>query len=279
MKYITSYITAHTSGFLSAKNTGLGNVLFQIASVYGIAKKYAMMAVFPNVKVYCDILFSRFQFPHRHTILRQVYSKEDHAVSFPHHIYEKDHMNRTFDTDMIHAVQNTHENSMLHGYIECYSYFEDSIEDIRQLFSIDNKSMSMIHHLYGPLLFSNTHTAVSIHFRGNEYLTVMNHPYDYDYYHRAIEYIIQSVNHPHFLIFTDDPQSIDLSRLPSMTSYTFISSTYDYLDLWTMSLCAHHILCRSTFSWWAARLNPHENPIVLYRKKDDCDMMKGFIGI
>ena len=45
MKYITPYITAHTSGFLSTKNTGLGNVLFQIASCYGIAKDHNIILI------------------------------------------------------------------------------------------------------------------------------------------------------------------------------------------------------------------------------------------
>ena len=274
MKYITPYVTAHTSGFLSVKNTGLGNVLFQIASIYGIAKRYGMRAVFPNVKVYCDILFTRFHFLHRYTILRHLYSQEDPIVPFPHHIYEKEHMNRTYDTEMIHTIQTIKDNTMIHGYLESYSYFEDSIEDIRRLFSVDDLSMHTIRHLYGNLLFSTTHTSVSIHFRGNEYLTVMNSPYDYDYYERAIQYMHQRVSSPHFLVFTDDPASIDMTRLPSMTSYTFITSSYDYLDLWTMSLCAHHILCRSTFSWWGARLHPNGTPHVVY-----CDMMKGFLGI
>ena len=281
MKYITPYVTAHTSGFLSANNTGLGNVLFQIASIYGISKTYGMTAVFPNVKRYCDILFDRFHFLHRHTILRHLYEQVDPDVSFPHIIYERENMNRTYDTDMIHTIQTVNDNTMIHGYLECYSYFEDSIEDIRHLFSIDDQSMRMIRHLYGDLLFSTDYTTVSIHFRGNEYLTIMNSPYDYDYYNRAIQYISQSVRSAplHFLIFTDDPQSIDLTRLPSMTSHTFISSSYDYLDLWTMSLCAHHILCRSTFSWWGARLHHTGTPLVVYRKEDHCDMMKGFIGI
>ena len=281
MKYITPYLTAHTSGFLSATNTGLGNVLFQIASVYGIAKRYGMIAVFPNVRVYGDLLSTRFHFPHRHTILRHIYSQEETVLSFPHHLYEREHMNRTYDKEMIHTIQTVHENTMIHGYLECYSYFKDSIEDIRQLFSIDEESMRMIRHLYGDLLFSTSHTTISIHFRGREYLTVMNSPYDYDYYERAIQYVCQRVPSAHFLIFTDDPQSIDVTRLPSMTSYTFLSSTYDYLDLWTMSLCAHHILCKSTFSWWGARLHYDQQaaPLVLYRKEDHCDMLEGCIGI
>lgn len=279
MKYLTPYVTAHTSGFLSATNTGLGNVLFQIASVYGIAKRHGMTPVFPHVTVYGDLLWNRFQFPHRHTILRHFYAQKEPVVSFPHHFYEEERMNRSYDKEMIHILQTVQDNTMIHGYLESYSYFEDSIEDLRRLFAIDEDSMRLIQDRYGNLLFSADHTAISIHFRGNEYLTVMNSPYDYDYYDRAIQYLSQRVTSIHFLVFTDDPRSIDFTRLPSMTSYTLMTPSYDYLDLWTMSLCAHHILCRSTFSWWAARLHPNGTPIVLYRKEDTCDMMKGFLGI
>ena len=106
---------------------------------------------------------------------------------------------------------------------------------------MDNGSYDIIMNKYGEILNSSTYTPVSIHFRGNKYIT--NSSYDYEYYNRAIDYIHTIAKNPYFLFFTDDPTSINIEQL-RVNNYVFITHNYDYLELWTMSLRINIILYR-----------------------------------
>ena len=266
MKHITPYITAHTSSFLSNKNTGLGNVLFQIASCYGIAKEHNINIIFNNVHYYCNILFHQFNYNHKDTILRNVYNLFDNSIHFSITIHENSTSGRKYSNELLSAIINTNENIIIHGYLESVHYFAKYKNDICNMFSIDNGSYDIIMSKYGEILNSATYTPVSIHFRGNEYIA--NSSYDYTYYNRAIDYIHTIVENPYFLLFTDDPNNINIKQL-KINSYVFITHIYDYLELWTMSLCKHHIISISTFSWWGAYLNKNSDSIVLYNKELD----------
>jgi hypothetical protein len=262
MKYITPYITAHSSPFLSSKNTGLGNVLFQIASCYGIAKDNNCGVIYNNVKYYCDLLYHKYKYNHKDTILRNIYSIND-SILFDIMINENSNDARKYSNELISSITTNNCNIMINGYLESMLYFNKYKSEIIELFSIDDASFSIIMEKYGHILQS--FTPVSIHFRGNEYFSINGTDYDYNYYNRAIDYIYKHIINPYFLLFTDDYNSIDFMKL-HMKDYIHITHQYDYLELWTISLCKHNIISNSTFSWWGAFLNKNENKIILCNK-------------
>lgn len=279
MKYITPHITSRETHYLTPKNTGLGNVLFQIASVYGIAKDNNIGITYPYVKVYCDKIMNDFNFPHKNTILRKIYNhNEPNDIHYNNVVNERD--NRSYDNDMVKKIVNFDGNTVVWGFLECVTYFEKHLNEIQEMFSIDQQSLSILNKSYGDILNSDKYTPISIHFRGyerlktSEFLHDYNKIYKYEYYERAINYIGEKINNPYFIIFTDHIESIDFDKLPSLKKYKYkyVKNKYDYLDLYMMSLCKHNIICHSTFSWWGAFLNMNKDKLVLYDKDEMFDI-------
>ena len=83
------------------------------------------------------------------------------------------------------------------------------------------------------------------------------------YYKKAITRMNEAMTNPAFFIFSDDPDWA-MSNLPvdglNVEPVFHNKAEKDYADLHLMSLCRHHIIANSTFSWWAAWLaqNPEK---------------------
>ena len=244
------FITARDSPYLSVHNTGLGNVLFQIASSYGISNNTGRPLSYHYVAEYCRILKSRFNFNHGETILKHCLES---GTSVAQHIivHEPGGSHHAYVPTIIETVRNGPPNAMmcLYGYMESIKYFADYREQIRALFTADEVTISNILRVY-PIL-GTCHDTVSIHFRWYEYTYI----YDQAYYRAAIAYIKNMCPSAHFMVFSDNTSKVPFEALGlNEGEYTIVKNPYDYLDLWTMSCCKHHIVSKSTFSYWGQEL-------------------------
>ena len=83
-------------------------------------------------------------------------------------------------------------------------------------------------------------------------------PCSIEYYINAMKYYSTSLTRPKFYIFSDDPDWVK-NNFPSGFNFEIIqhnSGENSYIDMQLMSLCEHHIISNSSFSWWGAWLNP-----------------------
>jgi len=266
-------ITASDSGFLSAKNTGLGNVLFQLASCYGLAKKTRRKPVWNKLVDFKHQLKHLFNYDHGTTIFRNFTE-----ISNTHFLSINENNPWEYDNILIKHLESNNMNYELYGYFECIDYFHEYKPEITQLFSIDELTLSVIQSQY-PILFDKEKTMISIHFRGNEYLThsAIGVPWDYDYYRRAVQYFKDHMVNPVFLIFSDDMDKINFSFLGDLPYHKITNK--DYVELWCQSLCNHNIISHSTFSFWGAYLNTSPNSITLYNKNKTKAFHKYFQAI
>lgn len=104
--------------------------------------------------------------------------------------------------------------------------------------------------------------AVSVHVRRGDYVSLASASAYHglcslDYYHKAIQHIARRAENPILFVFSDDPAWTKAnlhSLLP--TYYVDHNPASDaFQDLRLMSLCHHHILANSSFSWWGAWLS------------------------
>lgn len=162
-------------------------------------------------------------------------------------------------------------NSYLVGYWQSEKYFSKYSNEIREDFSFNELSSDCNKGI--ALEISQTN-AVSLHIRRGDYVsdakTVnMLGVCSLQYYQRAISYISKQVENPHFFIFSDDiawaKENIKLDFPCLFVGHN--KGEHSYIDMQLMSLCNHHIIANSSFSWWAAWLNKSDSKIVVAPKR------------
>lgn len=114
--------------------------------------------------------------------------------------------------------------------------------------------------------------SVSIHIRRGDYFSPKNVSVygvcTEDYYHKAIELIKNRIPGAIFFVFSDDIEWVkDHIHLDNdaVIVPNYEVSQFSYIEL--MSLCKHHIISNSSFSWWGAVLNEQSDAIVICPSK------------
>jgi hypothetical protein len=118
--------------------------------------------------------------------------------------------------------------------------------------------------------FISKHNTICLHVRRGDYVTdsvARQHvgTCSIDYYNRAINYIVDRVDNPAFIVFSDDILWTREHIPICFPAYymTHNNGETDYEDLRLMSLCNHFITANSSFSWWGAWLGDYEDKIVV----------------
>ncbi len=190
-----------------------------------------------------DSLTDRFQPYYRRSVYRE-----------PHFLYDPNILKCKSDVYLI-------------GYWQTEKYFSDIAETIRRDFTVvedpDPRNRAMADEIRGC-------EAVSLHVRRGDYTSdPVTHAYHGtcpdDYYRRAIGIIEKQVENPRFFIFSDDPPWVSgHMETGHPTVFADINGPEkDYEDMRLMSLCRHHIIANSSFSWWGAWLCTNPGKIVI----------------
>ncbi|ACL17490.1 glycosyl transferase family 11 [Methanosphaerula palustris E1-9c] len=178
---------------------------------------------------------------------------------------------RTYVRERMHtfdkAILTVPDNVYLDGYWQTEKYFKDIEEILRREVTLKDEPDSI--NLEMAERIQACHS-VSLHVRRGDYVsnptTQQFHGCcSIDYYNRAISLIEEKVDDPSFFIFSDDlPWAKENLDIPG--EKTFVAHNgpeKEYCDLWLMSLCQHHIIANSSFSWWGAWLGQDAEKMVI----------------
>jgi len=168
-------------------------------------------------------------------------------------------------------ILNLPDNVYLNGYWQSEKYFKDIEEIIRNEFRIKIPPDPFNKKIGEQIQYEES---VSIHVRRGDYVsdpeTNQAHGVcNIEYYQKAVNEIITRVNNPQFYLFSDDPDWAK-ANITAPAPIVFITQkdwTKSYEDLRLMSLCKHHIIANSSFSWWGAWLAKNEGQIVIAPSK------------
>jgi len=160
------------------------------------------------------------------------------------------------------------------GYFAGYWQSERHFTDLASLIRLDftpKQPLSGINLDIARMIASRN--AVSLHVRRGDYVSdrtvnVLHGVCSNDYYRNALTHIVERVEKPEFFVFTDDPDWVRGNLKLGFPTYLVThNANAPVEDLRLMSLCRHHVIANSSFSWWGAWLADRAGQIVCAPKR------------
>lgn len=169
------------------------------------------------------------------------------------------------------SILNLPDDVYLDGYWQSEKYFKDKEGLIREEYVLKAPLSKESEDISKEILGSD---AVAIHIRRTDYVTNQKNQsvyenLDLDYYHRALGELAKKASQPRLFIFSDDIEWVREHFKPGfdITYMDFNGVERNYEDLYLMSLCKHHIIANSSFSWWGAWLSQSQDKLVFAPKR------------
>ena len=180
--------------------------------------------------------------------------------------YIREQLIGEYDSSIVNA-----NNCYLDGYWQTEDYFKQNKDVVRNAFKfrgqLNEKSALFIKQI------TSSDCAVSLHIRLGDYLSEsVNDIYGgictEAYYREAIRYFKEKYSDPVFFVFSDDiEKAVSMLREENIVFVTCNDKKNAWQDMYLMSQCRHNIIANSSFSWWGAWLNNHEDKEVIAPQK------------
>lgn len=161
----------------------------------------------------------------------------------------------TFDAEF---YENCPPEADLVGFFQTEKYFTSAAKEVRREFTFKPE----VENYCRKLMTRFPQTPVSLHVRRGDYLELAEKhpPCSIDYYARALASFDPAVP---VMVFSDDPQWCREQELFRAPRFAFITGHPNQYDLCMMTMCAHHIIANSSFSWWGAWLGRNRDKKVI----------------
>lgn len=180
------------------------------------------------------------------------------------------------------------DNTYIKGLWQSENYFKPAADTLRLHFSFRFPAPSPVIEIAEQIRKSGP--SVSVHFRRGDYVRTAkffeeiknlppdefkakerqwlekigpNVPLPLNYYYSAVEFLKRKYADLTLFIFSDDIDAVEKEFKPSCRHFFIKGSFHAHDTMRLMSLCDHAIIANSSFSWWAAWLNPSDSKTVI----------------
>lgn len=245
---------------------GLGNQLFQIFAVLGHALRYNVPFVFLDKTLehgwrkttywnsFLDRLQPYLRSPHTVQIFDIMRETQFHYAEIPSHI----------------GIGNT----CLFGYFQSWKYFDHCKPQLFELLSLEKKRQSVCGKMVSQ--WENLDHCISMHFRMGDYKNLQNHHpiMSVAYYRKALTELLLHTGKDDWtvMVVCEDEDAVSVhektnvlrEEFPNMRFRRLQGNLEDWEQMLAMSLCAHHIIANSSFSWFGAYFNTNPDKFVYY---------------
>jgi hypothetical protein len=228
-----------------------GNQLFQLGAAMSLAEKLGKRVLFPDDVQCHGWLKTKLRLADAKALRRckQVFYGEP---SFAYHAFPED--------------LRKHDRIRLGGYFQSYKYIDPVKKELRDLFEGDPWLVSETDKAYAKLGLLPDEPTVAVHVRRGDYLLYpRKHPVqDVAYYRTAMD-IVNKGGRCRAVVFSDDiawcKQHLGIPRA------VYSEGNPAIVDMMLMMRMHHNIIANSSFSWFGAYLNDHEDKVVVAPRK------------
>lgn len=231
--------------YIKNRNTGLGNILFQVASTISYAIQNNAALHVPALSTYLRLE----NLDKKDTIFRNITNTD------PTDIQCEFNPSNQIQQILSHPFIN---NMYFQHYYEDFSNFDEHKQLIQHLFSPTDSDKAYIYGKYPEVAQANI---CSIHVRlGPDFIQLFSHRIDewFNGYFKCIDYMIQHKQVNTFFVLTDNHEYCKsiFNTSDKYADIKFIySSDRDFIDIWIMSLIKNNIVSASTLAWWGSYMN------------------------
>jgi hypothetical protein len=265
---MNNYVSCYIQG-------GLGNQLFQIASVYEYADMYKKTPIFANV----DYLPNQFNYERR-TYWDTLFSGKLNVIDINE--YNKIYFNNLYEQQgfVYNKLPYINDNVKIIGYFQAHRYISEKtrIKMIELIYSNDTymynayNKYNSIKSYFGSVgnIEVDDDDMISFHVRRGDYVLLQNnHPLlDEKYYKEAYDISCKLSNKKrNVVVFSDDIAWCKETFASKYDNIYFVELDNISIEFILMSLFKNNVIANSSFSWFASFISSYKDKIVIAPNK------------
>ncbi|XP_062588189.1 galactoside alpha-(1,2)-fucosyltransferase 2-like [Saccostrea cucullata] len=226
---------------------GLGNLMWQYAFLYVLAKTKGLYPIIPvNFKL-LDV------FNVQPTTIQKTPKRYKTCSQLPRH---GERWGLSYDEDLVKVP--SHTNVKYDGYFQSWKYWIKFEDEIRDIFQFNDSMKESASSQFGDILqemnFDRKGVVVGVHVRRGDYATKGHKKYgkltpNATYYKNAITYFRKRFQNVLFILSSDEIWW-PIKVLESETDIYYVRGNSAAEDMALLSLANHTIMSVGTYGWW-----------------------------